>query len=137
MNSIDLLFHTGRFDLSIVGDHFINPCCFGEDLAAWLRERLIARGIHADLPGQEDWGWYLGVKRGAETYLLGMSGNADEDSTNKNAGEWHIIIERKRSLGQRLRNAGKIADDDPIIALIEGILGSESDFRNIRRDSTL
>ena len=135
MNAIDLIFHTSRFNLSIVGDRFINPCCFGEDLAAWLCEKLDARGIHADPPGQEDWGWYLGMKRGAETYLIGMSGNADENSTNKNAGEWRLMIEKTRSLGQRLRGAGKIADDDPLVTVIEEILGAELGFRDIRRDS--
>jgi len=35
----DLLFETERFNSSEAGAHFINPNCFGEDLAAWLRGR--------------------------------------------------------------------------------------------------
>jgi hypothetical protein len=27
---------------------------------------LSERGIHADPPGQEDWGWYVGVSHGGE-----------------------------------------------------------------------
>jgi hypothetical protein len=45
-----LLFETDRFNLSEVGDHFINPTCFGEDLAAWLRTKLIEQGVEAGEP---------------------------------------------------------------------------------------
>src|SRR6266513_835232 len=41
MNALDILFRSGSFNLSKVGEHFINPCCFGEDLAAWLRIKLV------------------------------------------------------------------------------------------------
>ncbi len=134
MNSIDLLFRSSRFNLCKVGDHFINPCCFGEDLAAWLRQKLTQRAIHVDPPSQEDWGWYLGVGHGGEKYLIGMNGNADEGSANANHGEWRIIVDKSRSLGQRLRGAGKIAQNDPIVAMIEEVLQSEPDFLDLRRE---
>jgi len=134
MNSIDLLFRSSRFNLSKVGDHFINPCCFGEDVAAWLRERLAERGIEADPPGQEDWGWYLGLSHAGGRYLLGVSGTADESSANENDGEWRIIIDKSRSLGERLRGAGKITADDPVVALLEEILGGRDDFLTVGRE---
>jgi hypothetical protein len=34
MNGLRILFKTNRFNLSKVGEHFINLCCFGEDLAS-------------------------------------------------------------------------------------------------------
>jgi hypothetical protein len=37
MTRFDILFETDRFNVSEVKRHFINPCCFGEDLAGWLR----------------------------------------------------------------------------------------------------
>lgn len=37
--------------------HFINPNCFGEDLAAWLLERLKASPLSFSAPIQEDYGW--------------------------------------------------------------------------------
>ncbi len=30
------LLQTGCFSSTEVQEHFINPCCFGEDFAAWL-----------------------------------------------------------------------------------------------------
>jgi hypothetical protein len=134
MNSIDLLFRSSRFNLSKVGDHFVNPCCFGEDLAAWLREKLSDRGIHTDAPGQEDWGWYLGLSHGGDKYLLGINGNPNETSTNENDGEWRIVIDKSRPLSQRLRGAGKITRDNPVAATVEEILRAEADFHDLRRE---
>jgi hypothetical protein len=74
MNARHILFKTGRLNVSKVGEHFINPCCFGEDLAAWLRIKLADRGATVGPPGQEDWGWYLRVKYDGDSYFLGNSG---------------------------------------------------------------
>ena len=134
MNSIDLLFRSSRFNLSEAGAHFINPCCFGEDLAAWLAEKLTERGIQADPPGQEDWGWYVGLSHHGVRYLLGISGNADESSVDRNAGQWRIIVDKGRSLGERLRGAGRITQDDPVLGLLEQILSGQADFTDLYRE---
>jgi hypothetical protein len=112
MNSLDILFKTSRFNLSKVGEHFINPCCFGEDLAAWLRTKLSDRSIEVRQPYQEDWGWELPAKQGSDSYYLCMSGNSD-NSANKDEGEWRIIVEKRRSIWHRVSGVGKIAADDP------------------------
>jgi hypothetical protein len=131
MNSRHILFTTDRFNLSVAKPHFINPGCFGEELAAWLQARLIERDVKAGPPGQEDWGWYLRAKRGDRAYFLGMNGNADENSPN-NMGEWRIIVEKRRSLWERVSRAGEIDDDDGMVATIREILEKESDFSEVR-----
>ena len=50
MNALHILFKTSRFNLSKVGEHFVNPCWFGEDLAAWLRGKLIELKIEGSQP---------------------------------------------------------------------------------------
>jgi hypothetical protein len=135
MNAIDIHFKTDRFNVSKVGKHFINPCCFGEDLAAWLRTKLVDTGIEVSKPGQEDWGWYLQVKTGADSYLLGVRGNSEENSANPNCGDWGIIVHKHRSLWKMLTGKGHIANDDAVLCLIEDIISRESDFRGVRRDA--
>jgi hypothetical protein len=128
----DLLFETNRFNLSEVKEHFINPCCFGEDLAGWLRGKLIERGIRVDQPGQEDWGWYLGANYQGGSYFIGIGGNADESSKDKNQGEWRIMVERVRSIWEKLTQKKEASDGDPMIAVIREILEKEPDLRNVR-----
>jgi len=104
---------TQRFNLSITKAHFINPDCFGEDLAAWLKDKLIDRDRDVSQLGQEDWGWYLKVKCDKESYFLGMNGIPIETNQNqKDSGEWRIIVKKNRSIGQWLGNRGKIGAAD-------------------------
>jgi len=135
MNARDLLFKTGRFNLTVMKDHFINPCCFGEDLAAWLRDKLVAKGVKSSGPGQEDWGWYLKVNYLRDSYFLGMSGNADQQGCDE--GQWRIIVEKKRSVSQWLRGTGKILENDRVVLLIEEILRAERNFQDVHRERHL
>jgi hypothetical protein len=132
MNALDILFNTDRFNLSKVGKHFINPCCFGEDLASWLRQKLASENVQSSQPYQEDWGWELPVLHGRDAYYLCMSGNAQESKTNKDDGEWRIIVVKRRSLWQRLKGSGEIATNDALVQMVERILSTEPGIRAVR-----
>jgi hypothetical protein len=129
VNALDILFETSCFNLSKVAEHFINPCCFGEDLASWLRTKLADKHIEAAQPYQKDWGWELPVTHRSDVYYLCMSGNPDEAGTNKDDGEWRIIVQKRQSIWQRLTGKGKITADDPLVRLIERILSGEPAVR--------
>jgi hypothetical protein len=134
MNANHILFTTNRFNLSVVKQHFINPCCFGEDLAAWLRQKLTEKGVNVSQPGQEDWGWYLKTRLEETSYFLAMSGNPDQPRTD--LGEWRVIVERNRTVWQRLRGRGKIDSRDRMTELIEEILRTQNDCGNVHRESS-
>ncbi len=136
MNASSILFKTDRFNLSKVGEHFINPSCFGEDLAAWFRSKLMEKSVDASQPYQEDWGWELPAKYGSDAYYLCMSGNAEDSSANNNSGEWRIIIEKKRSIAQRISGKGKITADDGMMRLVEDILRSEPTIHDVYREES-
>jgi len=128
------MFRTKRFNVSITEDHFINPDCFGEDLAAWLRDKLIDRGSDVSELGQEDWGWYLKVRCNKGSYFLGMNVIPIEtDQNQKDFGEWRIIVKKSRSVGQWLGNKGKISVDEGMLVLIEEILRAEPDFADVHQ----
>ena len=133
INAIHVLFQTGRFNLSKVGDHFINPCCFGEDVAAWLTTRLASKGVATAAAYHEDWGWELPANRGVERYYLCIGGNSDDLPANPDQGEWRIIVEKRRSIWQRMKGAGKISADDEMVRVLEEIL-TEPDIRGLRRE---
>ena len=132
MNAFHILFKTDRFNLSKVGEHFINLCCFGEDLAVWLRQKLTEQGIETSQPYQEDWGWELPAKSGTDSYYLCMSGNSDELPDRPDEGEWRIIVEKKRTIVQRIKARGKIKVDDEMLLWITETLKGNSGFRDVR-----
>jgi hypothetical protein len=98
----DLIFWSDRFNLSEPQDYFINDCCYGDDVARWLAEQLRSRGWTVDEPDQEDWGWYLDARDGQTTYFVGVGGIADDESPSPNQGEWRLMVEKHRSLWDRL-----------------------------------
>lgn len=132
MNRKDVLFRTTRFHASKVGDHFINPCCFGEDLGAWLQSKLKSKGINASSPGQQDWGWYIHAELEDAKYFLGMNVNAADDPRNGDDGEWRIMVDKKRSFWQRIGKEGLITNEDSMLTLIQTILREESDCTDMR-----
>lgn len=69
---------TDLFEHRTVQPHFINPCCFGEDFAAWLRRELsplLDAGFELMEPIQEDYGWGFWVSRGrgADSFWIALS----------------------------------------------------------------
>jgi hypothetical protein len=60
-----------------------------------------------------------------------MSGNSDDGATND--GEWRIIIEKRRSIWDRITGKGKITEEDRMLALVEDILANQPDFHDVRR----
>jgi hypothetical protein len=67
---------TDMFEHREVKPHFINPCCFGEDFAAWLRQELsplTEKGFSLSDPIQEDYGWGFWASHGKDPFRVAMS----------------------------------------------------------------
>jgi hypothetical protein len=74
MDSITV--ETDLFEHRTVKPHFINPCCFGEDFAAWLKQRLASGpdwGFQFSEPIQEDYGWGFWASHGSARYWIAVS----------------------------------------------------------------
>jgi hypothetical protein len=131
-STVDILFNTDRFNLSEEMEHFINPCCFGEDFAKWLRERLAEAGVEASEEGQEDWGWYLDASKDGASYFVGVGGESDGKPGQPNFGGWRVMIERKRSMKERL--LGRNLDMGPLPEIVLQILRAEPSFVGVRTE---
>lgn len=124
---LDLVFHSDRFNLSEVKKHFINPCCFGEDLAQWLAGKLRELGATVGEPYQEDWGWEFQAEYAGARYYVGVGGNAEEGAGKPNFGEWRVILSKRRSLLQALGGRGRLEAGDALAALVRNLLRREID----------
>lgn len=85
---------TDLFEHREVKPHFINPCCFGEDFAAWLRQELapLAKdGFEISEPIQEDYGWGFWVSHGKDGFWIALSyvGNGPQEEPP----EWVVSVD--------------------------------------------
>jgi hypothetical protein len=92
-------FESTAFNMAEPKDYFINPCCFGDDLAKWLIDELRKQGLETDdEPGQEDFGWYLNFETAdiSHTFVIGHRPTGETE-----AGTWFGVIERNRVFFRR------------------------------------
>lgn len=123
-----LIFETDRFNVSQPKEHYINECCYGDDAAAWLRDRLAELDIEAGEPGDEDWGWYVYVFHDGNRYFVGITGFAEVES-HGNLGEWRLMIEKCRSLKELITRKNRIVENEPIIGILMGIIDAQADMK--------
>jgi hypothetical protein len=99
-------FESTAFKMTKSKGYFVNPCCFGDDVAEWLIGELRKQGVRTDeKPGQEDFGWYLNFEAAGitHTFVIGHRPRGETET-----GIWIGWLERKRGLigsilGQRKR----------------------------------
>jgi hypothetical protein len=85
---------TGLFEYREPKPHFINPNCFGEDFAAWLRERVAgfaAEGFEISAPIQEDYGWGFWISRAKDTFWVAIS--FVDQLEDASGAEWGVSVE--------------------------------------------
>jgi hypothetical protein len=90
----DINLITDLFEHREVKPHFINPCCFGEDFAAWLLGELAPLrdgGFELSEPIQEDYGWGIWCRRGKDTFWIAL-GYCGEGPTDEPA-EWGVSVD--------------------------------------------
>src|SRR5690242_3645421 len=104
---------TDRFEHRTVGEHFLNPCCFGEDLAGWLKGRLAAApdlGVEVGAPIQEDYGWGLWASQGPDRYWIAISYMGD--GPQEEPAQWMVSADWTPGLLRRI--SGKPAALAPL-----------------------
>ena len=87
---------TDLFEHRQVAPHFINDCCFGEDFAQWLRQRLVNSGFESSDPIQEDYGWGLWITVKKDTFWIALSYVGD--GPTEAPAQWVISLTRPTSL---------------------------------------
>ena len=84
---------TDLFEHREVKPHFINPCCFGEDFAAWLKKEIATlegRGFSFSEIIQEDYGWGFLAWRGGDRFWVALS--YVRDGPQEAPAQWIISV---------------------------------------------
>jgi len=85
-------FLSDAFNKTEEKENFINPCCFGEDVADWMISQLRSNsGILIDPePCQEDWGWQVSLSCVGRHFIIGIGQYEIERSLG-----WMCFIESR------------------------------------------
>jgi hypothetical protein len=84
---------TDLFEHREVKPHSINPCCFGEDFAAWLKDQLSPladSGFNLSKLIQKDYGWGFWARHGKDSYWVALSYVGD--GPQESPAEWVISV---------------------------------------------
>jgi hypothetical protein len=123
-------FESTAFNMTEPKDYFINPCSFGDDVAAWLIRELRREGMGTDdKPRQEDFGWYLNFEAAGigHTFVIGHRPNGETES-----GTWIGWLERKRGLIGSILGGRRRGIHASAAQAIHLILSGSPVFREVR-----
>src|SRR5262245_35325778 len=109
---------TDRFEATTPGNHFINPRCFGEAFANWLRSRLTGQDLEVSAPIQEDWGWVIMVDLEDRKFTVTI-GITDETIGHAPA-EWRVGVAYEKP-ANKMRHWFKPAPLKTLTTLFEKI----------------
>ncbi|HET6841139.1 MAG TPA: hypothetical protein VFK06_05550 [Candidatus Angelobacter sp.] len=123
-------FKSSAFNMSEPKEYFINPCCFGDDLARWLAGQLRGKGHPADeAPGQEDFGWYFDFSVSGVKHCFVISHLPEGDTEE---GAWIGFLERRRGLIAFLLGAHKRGIQPAAVRAIHEVLAGSPQIWDIR-----
>jgi hypothetical protein len=83
---------TDFFEHRTVKTDFINPCCFGQDFAAWLQKKLLGLAEFSfEEPFMEDYGWCFLARHNRGVISVALS--YAHDGPIDGPATWVITIE--------------------------------------------
>lgn len=94
-------------------------------IASWLKTRLEDSGLTVGGPERYDWGLEIAIHANGSAYFAGLP------ARRKTEGNWHLFVERRRSLRDRMAGTTMPADA-PMVRLIEEIIAHDPRFKVVR-----
>jgi hypothetical protein len=124
---------TDLFEHREVKAHFINPCCFGEDFATWLKQELLRfpePGLEISEPIQEDYGWGLWVSYRDDRFWIALSYVGD--GPQEAPAQWIISVtyDPGINLVKRLFHRAHRQGIEQLYARVRQILASNSAIKS-------
>ena len=117
-----ITFRSASFNTTQTKDYFINPGCFGDDLARWIGDELSRRGARTEPPGQEDFGWYVRFEFHGTSHDLVIGYRADDNIwigwLERARGFWSSLVgSRSRNLSpEAARELHNILSTSPLVS---------------------
>lgn len=123
-------FRSSVFNTSESQPNFINPGCFGDDLARWLIGRLRSAGVPADQdPGQEDFGWYFEFEVPEGRHCCVLSFRPGDDAADS---DWVAWVERSRGFLGSLVGLRRRSIAPSALRVLHDILSNAPEVSSVR-----
>jgi hypothetical protein len=130
-----IMVETDQFEHREVKPHFINPCCFGEDFAMWLKQelsRFTELGFKLLEAIQEDYGWGFWALRGKDRFWIALSYVGD--GPQEAPAQWVISVNYDPGLNlvKRMFHRPDPQAHEQLRDRVRQILASDSAIRTIK-----
>jgi hypothetical protein len=112
-------FETAQFALAAEKPNPINPI-HGISVGEWLLARLPEAVIPSGKIEAEDWGWAVDVTYAKFSYMFGFIALPDEQESEP--AEVIIIVDKQRSLIEKLLGKNKFDTKDELLAIIKNLI---------------
>ncbi|MDJ0918990.1 MAG: hypothetical protein QNJ05_14610 [Woeseiaceae bacterium] len=123
-------FETASLDPSGESENPHNPIR-GSTVLDWLSAHCFAEPLEWTTPEPEDWGWYIDVVDGADTFLVGGVCFENPEDEPSDSHEWLIQIHKKRSMVDKLLGRNRLSPSDPIVVKIREAIINEPSFEKV------
>ena len=131
-----IMVETDLFEHREVKPHFINPNCFGEDFAGWLRQELSRYpdlAMELSEPIQEDYGWGFWASHDKDRFWVALSYIGD--GPQEAPAQWVIsaIYDPGLNLAKRLLHKPDQQALDQLRDRIRQILASNGGIKTVSK----
>jgi hypothetical protein len=121
-------FFSEAFNRTEEKENFINPCCFGEDLALWIIQRFNHPSLKvAPDPCQEDWGWEVFVDCEGKGFFIGIG----QYEMGNELG-WLCFVESALPGYKRWFGATDAPQHERVCTAFHSVLASAPEIRDVR-----
>jgi len=128
-----LQFETSRFRLLHYEMRYDPHLLPGVDVAHWLGEHLKSLDCQVSAPRRSGDAWVIEVEVTDNAYLIGVRVRPLHESNAGNLAVWCVVIEKQRTLLQRLLLRNDLAPDDMLCSCLFDLLKRQMDFRKINK----
>ncbi|MDJ0760698.1 MAG: hypothetical protein QNJ19_14980 [Woeseiaceae bacterium] len=125
-----LTFETALLDPSGESENPHNPIR-GSTVLDWLRHNCFSEPLRWTEPEPEDWGWYIDVVDGEDSFLVGGVCFENPEDEPSDSHEWLIQIHKQRSIIDKLLGRNRLSPADPVVALIRDAIMNEPGFAKV------
>lgn len=117
-------FASDAFQPILPEDSQVNPECYGAELAWWLCQQLMAKGVPTSYPNFEDWGWFIEYLADDNEYWLCCGNVVGSDN------RWLVFLKAhaKSMFG---RNRAPVEAAAPLLTALHDILDESDEVTDV------